>query len=579
MLLLLLPGLTLAENSWEKNRLIPLDKLTVGPWDNFEATVARDDNTIYYTHDQNRIPTILRQNLQANTTTLLIGKKGDAKEPALDPSGKRLAVTFYGDDAQGDVCLYPLPDGPIQCITSSDSVDKSPFWIDSNHLGYLSRKTEEPEWNMMVYSLKDQARKTILHGLISTPRSTADGRYILFSKALPDNTTRLEAWDRQTGKPVTPPRFDLSGITGSAVASNDGKYLYFNQYLNDTNGDQTIDGNDNSVAFRIPFAQWLGSSRPLLPEQLTSVAKNCKFPTLTANYLYLTCAFEGSLDIYRLPLTGSVPANWSVKQLWEAHDIARSYEARLLILNTLRYRYHRDGIDMLERLLSNHLEIGELTAARYYVGQLHSLYKQNNNQAAAHFYQALGELFLVRSSKQRVPVGVVTNRFQRIVAETRRRIHAQGYSPELTTLMDAWFDYELENEKQALQRLSQYDLSSSKLLPLERMLAFDLYHRLLEKSDPKTLLSIYPLMFNASSLPVDARIYYGFNYLKLLSQTEKNTGKRISIVETQIASLHQPKLIELFRSEVAALELIESKDQKTRNGYFQALNKQLKKDS
>ncbi len=569
---------TQAATSWEENRLIPLQKLTVGPWDNFEATVSPDDQTIYYTRDQNRIPNILQQDQQSGETTLLIGKTGDAKEPSLNPAGTRLAVTYYGTDAQGDICLFTLQNQALNCITSSDTLDKSPFWINDNLLGYLSRNTAQTDWDLVIHDLTTNVQEVLYHGLISAPTASPDGRYILLTRAAADGSVRLHAWDRNRGKMVTPARFDLSGITGVATVSGDSGFLYFNQYLNDTNGDQVIDGNDNSVAFRIPFNKWLQATKPLLPEQLTSVAKNCKFPSLSPNYLYLTCAFESSLDIYRLPLTGTVPPDWDQQRLWEAHRTARSHEARLLILNTLRYRFGLNSTNMLERLLSNHLEIGELTAARYYVTQLQARYRQQKDRATVSFYQTLGDLFHVRASKQQIPVGVVTARFQRIVEKTRQQIHARSLRPELTTLMDAWFDYELEHEQQALTQLQRYDLARPGLLPLERVLAFELYRKLLEATQPQQLLDIYPLMFNESSLSLESRIYYAFNYLKLLSRVEKPVAPRIKAVETQLGHVQDPKLAELFRGEIAALKLVASKDQESRNASFKALNKLLKKN-
>ncbi len=564
-----------AETNWQENRLVPLEKLTVGPWDNFEASIGDDDQRIYFTHSQNQIPNILQQDLQRNETTLLIGKIGDAKEPALNPAGTTLAFTYFGNDAQGDVCLFTLANKALKCITTNATLDKSPFWVNDHLLGYLSRDTAQIDWNLVLHDLATGTATTLYHGLISAPAATPDGRYILLTEALPDGVVRLQAWDRQQQKMLTPTKFDLPGITGIATVTSDAEYLYFNQYLNDTNGDQVIDGSDNSVAFRIPFATWLHSTKPLLPEQLTSVSSNCKFPDLSKRYLYLTCAFEGSLDIYRLPLTGSVPPQWDQQRLLEAHRSARSHETRLLLLNSLRYRFGRNDTEMLERLLSNHLEIGELTAARYYVKQLQQLYRQQNDEATAHFYEALDMLFLVRASKQKVPVGIVTARFRRIVDKARQHIHASKLPAALTTLIDAWFDFELEDEPQALQRLQRYDLSRASALPLERVIAFELYRQLLTQH-PKKLLGIYPLMFDSASLPAEARIYYGFNYLKLLSRTEKNISTRIDTIERQLDNIHHNEIAQLFRSEIQTLRLVLSSDQASRNTAFQALNTLLK---
>jgi Tol biopolymer transport system component len=576
--ILAIPPVNAAETTdWQANRLVPLKKITAGPWDNFEATISNDDKLVYFTRDRNQIPNIYTQNLDTNTTDLFIGAEGDAKDPALDNSGRFLAFTYYKFDAQGDVCIMELANKNISCLTSTDTVDESPFWIDTNHLGYLSRDAADLNWSLISHDLKTKQAKVLYTGFISAPIASPDGRYILFNQTYPDGVVRLQAYDLQTSKMHKPPTFDLSGITGFTAFSKDGQYLYFNHYLNDTNFDQVIDGNDNSVAFRIPFQQWLTATQPLLPEQLTSVANNCKFPAVTQTYLYLTCAFEGSLDVYRLPLSGTVPPEWNEQQLGEAHLSARSYEDRLLILNTLRYRFHHNEIAMLERLLSNHLEIGELTASSYYVAQLEKHYQTTGDQQVATFYKTLGQLLLVRSSKQRVPVGVVTARFQSLVADARGKIHTYRGWSTLLTMMDGYLDYELENYDRALNKVEQVDLASA-MLPLERYLAFDLYRRLLEEKDPHKLLTYYPLMFNETSLPLEAQIYYAFNYLKLLGRTQSDSAARIKTITEQAAQVKTPKVAEFFHSEIFSLKLAAANEPQQQGAAFKELTDLLKRN-
>ena len=47
---------------------------------------------------------------------------------------------------------------------------------------------------------------------------------------------------------------------------------------------------------------------------------------------------------------------------------------------------------MLERLLSNHLEIGELTTAAYYIRQLEAHYQKAGDHRLVHFYETLGRI-------------------------------------------------------------------------------------------------------------------------------------------------------------------------------------------
>lgn len=574
---------SVATQDWQNNRLSPLQKITVGPWDNFEASVSRDDQKIYFTRDRNQVPNIYQQQLSSINTQQLIGKQGDAKQPALSPDQTQLAFVFYGHDSQGDVCLQTIGEDEIRCITDKNSTDSSPFWIGDNELGYLRRDGIDPQQSLVSYSLSDEKKQTIYSGVISSPNASNDGRYIIFNlitnAATEVSSTDkkipriLSVYDRQNQQLIQPPKMDLPGFTGAHTLSVDDQYLYFSHYLNDTNGDQRIDGNDYSILFRLPLQIWLSSRQALLPEQLTAVDHNCNFPTLSEQSLYVTCAFEGSLDIYRMPLGGVVPQAWNEQQLEEAHLSARSHADRLLLINTIRYRIQEDDSNLLERLLSNHLEIGELTAAQYYLDQLAARY-QTDKPKLTTLYHILHGLLSVKSSKQRIPVGIVTARFTRLVNEARNNISKLGGPEYLKLYVDSYLDFELGNYSKALDTLKQIDLKQS-MLPLERYLIFSLLRQLLH-SEPEQLISYYPSMYSSTELNEEARIHYAFNFLKLQQQLEPDSKKRA----IQLSKINQPSLpdeiIALFKIEKSILVMLNTADQKEQTAAYKTLSKLLK---
>jgi len=563
-----------ATSDWQQNRVIPLSNITVGPWDNFEATINSDDSFIYYTRDQNQVSNIYRQNLETFDNEQFIGKDGDAKQPVLNDRGDNLAITYFQYDAQGDVCLVKLPEKSIECITDSKTVDESPFWVDSNNLGFISRETAQLNWMLRIYNLQSKVTKTIYQGLVSAPAASPNGRYILFSESGENNQIGLNIYDRQTQKLKAATAFDMPGISGYSYFSRDGEYLYFNHYLNDTDGDQKINANDHSVVFRVPFKKWLDSTERFLPEQLTSVEYNCKFPALSKQFLYVTCAFKGSLDVYRLPVSGSVPEHWDEKALTEAHLAARSYEERLLLLNAMRYRFKQNSTEMLERILSDHLNLHEYTASSYFVASLAQQYQSNNNEKMSAFYQALAVLLEVRAAKRNVAEGIVTARYKRMVENKRLAMNSIKSWPSLSNLINAYMEYELEHEGQALMYLDQVNLSG-KLLPLERYLAFELYQRILESSNPQRLLTLYPVMFNHADMPLEAKLFSAINYLKLLSQLE-NENRRISLLQSQTKQTADARLAELFNAEILSLQISQSDDDKQQIKLYKSLAKLLK---
>ena len=564
---------SLAAQDWQNNRLIPLQKITVGPWDNFEASVSRDDQRIYFSRDRNQVPNIYQQQLSNINTEQLIGQQGDAKQPALSPDQTQLAFIFYGHDAQGDVCLQTIGEDEIRCITDKHSADSAPFWINNDELGYLRREGIDAQQSIVSHSLSDNKKQAIYSGMISAPNASVDGHYIIFNLSDGAGQRQLNAYDRQNQELIQPPKMDLPGITGTHALSFDGQYLYFSHYLNDTNGDQRIDGNDHSILFRLPLHTWLSSQHALLPEQLTAVDYNCKFPTLSEHSLYVTCAFEGSLDIYRLPPGGVVPQDWNEQQLEEAHLSARSYADRLLLLNTLRYRFHKNNSNLLERLLSNHLEIGELTAAQYYLDQLAARY-QADKPKLTRLYHLLNELLAVKASKQRIPVGIVTARFTRLVNKARNNISTLAGPEYLKLYVDSYLDFELGKHSQALNTLKQIDLQQT-MLPLERYLIFSLLSQLLHDA-PEQLSHYYASMYSSAELNEEARIYYAFNFLKLQQQLEPDTKKRAITLDKIITPNLPAEINALFNIEQSILLMLNAADQKQQTTAYKTLAKQLK---
>ena len=562
-----------AGGDWKKNRVAKLEKMTVGPWDNFAASVTDKDKAIYFTRDSNQISNIYFQDLSTSKVNQYIGEQGDAKQAVLSKNGSLLAITYYKHDAQGDVCLVKTVDKSINCITTEKTVDQTPFWIDQNTLGYIRRQASQLVWELAEYNIVTKETKILTKGNISAPSSSPDGQYILFNQII-EGASKVRLYDRQSQSVKGLSEFDLPGITGFFAFSQDGKMIYFDQYLNDTNADQKIDGSDNSVVFRVKQEAWFSTSSALFPEQLTSVRNNCKFPSLSDNYLYVTCAFEGSLDIYRLSLNGVVPASWNEKQVWEAHKAARSYEQRLLLLNTIRYRFEKNDRAMLENVLSNHLEIGEWAAARFYLEELVRRYKAQNNAEMVEFYSSLGELLKVRSSKQRVPVDVVTTRFQKVVEKTREQFEVEIKRPNLLILLNAKLEFELEHFDLALKTLQTIDFES-KLLPLERYLIFELYKQLLLPEQSELLLTLYPKMINQEALSNESRLYYAFSYLKLMSQLNLSVENRVDKVKNQLELISHEDLKALFNVELLSLDTAKVGDRKSQGELFKTLRSLL----
>ncbi|MFA9460919.1 hypothetical protein [Thiohalorhabdus methylotrophus] len=575
-LLLLVPAAAPAVD-WESNRLREPRKITVGPADNAGAAVEAGGGGLYFSRVRSQVPGVFRQDLRTQRARAVLPGRGDARAPAVGPEGTPLALVSYRFDARGDICLYRGEKAGLECLTEPGRTERAPFWAGAGRVGWLQRPASGDGWALVVQDLGGGERRTLAEGALSAPAADPSGRYVVYNRAAerPGDRPRLEIHDRRTGRTHRPPRFDLPGITGSLAFSREGRYLYFTHYLNDTSLDQVIDGADHGVVLRVRFQRLLTAEAPFLPEQLTSVARNCRFPALGPGHLYLTCAFEGSLDIYRLPAGGAVPADWDEEKLRSAYRAARTHPDRLLLLNTLRYRHGGADPRMVERLLSHHLEIGELRAAGYYVAELRRAYAERGRDRLAAFYRMLGPLLEVRSLEKRQPRGVRTTAFLRRVRAVRRELQRTPVTADQGALLAAYLDVAEGERRRALERLDGLRLAEGDLLPLGRYLAFALYRRLLEERDPGRLLDHYPAMYGAADLSREARLYYAFRYLRLLARLHGSGGERLEILGSRLTEPPGAGVAALFRAERAALELAAAEGEEARQAAYREIRELL----
>ena len=555
---------------WRTNHLYHLEKMTVGPWDNFGTTVSELKPEIIYTQDKNQILSLFKHNVETGESEKLTLVSGDVKQPALNKTGTMLSFTYFGNDAQGDVCIYRIEKKELDCISSNSGVEQSPFWLNEFQIGYLKRKIDSLAWELVLYDIKTAKHNTIAEGVISAPAASNDGKYILFNDKMGARQI-LRVYDVSSGLVSIMPEMDLPGNVGFTAFSVTDDFVYFSYYLNDTNTDQRIDADDNSVIFRLPFSKWKSSKQNIFPEQLTSVDYNCKFPKPALTFLYLTCAFEGSLDIYRLPLTGMVSAHWRKPQLEEAHLVSRSYEQRLLLLNAMRYRFNEISVDMLQRIIGNHLQVGEITAARYYIAQLLEYSQKQGvvsqaavSKSAIKFYQMLDSLLFLRSEKNKHQNDIVTIAFRRLADEVKVKISQIEGRNITKALSSAFIENELGNSEQALKHL---DAVSIKNYPLEiqKYLAISLYENLLPPEKRYRLTELYPIMFNDMGMSFEFRLFYAFKYIKA------QAGEM-----TKVIDVSDKKIQALFQVEKFARSILIAKDDKSKVITYRKLSKLIK---
>lgn len=593
MPLLLLLGITAANTvtaaltdtvDWRNNRILPLEKITVGPTDNYQAVIDEKQQLIFYTRHENLISSLVKQSLTTGISSSLLPNDYDSKDPTLSPDATHLALTLFRFDALGDVCLLPLnetlkgkKEGELRCITKSSSREWQPFWLNNQTLGYLRRGISQTTTELVIHSLENNTQQVLLSGQISAPAASADGQWIIYNRERTSaKQSGLYLYNLATQKEQGPIQLDLPGNSSFARFDNQQAYIYFSHYLNDTNNDQQIDGQDHSVLFRLPFAKALDTDNQHLPEQLTSVAQNCSFPTLTNQKLYMTCAFEGSLDNYRMPLTGQIPATWQTADINLAHAQAASYEERLLLLNTQRYREQTTSPEFLERLLSNHLALNEFTAASYYVQQLAEVYKGQAD--LAEFFKNLTVLLQLQAKQHLQPQGLLTADFRQQLQTEHQQLIATTRNPKTLALFQAWVHFLAKNPTAAKSALmgKNNQLTAHNVHPLAFYLQLELASQLFA-NQPAALEGLFANALKAPNLVTEARLFYAFQWLKTLNHpslalTSEQQQQRLQSMANQTLD---KRVKILLLNEVDLLKLVAATDFEVERSYFTSISQRL----
>jgi hypothetical protein len=462
------------------------DRLTAGAADQFLGTLSPDGRTLYFVSDEESTTQIYAQDLASGIPRLLFDELADTSWPRPSPDGKRLLYISYQTDAAGDLCVRELQGekaGERRCLTGEGTSEMQAVWMpDGRGIAVVTRDGIHGNLELVRVALDGKRGDPVARQNLSSPALSPDGKFLVYvpvergsSEIGPSFLSRaggsieivaLEGGGRRKGE------LDLPGASGFPAFSVDGKWLYFAQFLNDTNLDGAIDGSDNGVLFRAPFDA--GALGP--PEQLTSARWSCQYPLPAADRLVATCFQHGSLDVFSLPLDGGVPREWGAARLDDEISASRDRWDQLLLLAR---RGHEPQV--LRRMIRLHLELGETESAAFYAARL--------ARAEPQVGALLGELAAHRKAERSLSRGMLTSAF---VGEARERLaRLDRIKHPLSTLLKTEMLDTLGEEEQARAALQEIDTRDDLVAWLfaERLLAlyrghprfFDLYRPLAER--------------------------------------------------------------------------------------------------
>lgn len=433
--LLMVPAAAWAE-------LRPLVRLTAGRSDEFSQSPDPAGERFVFVSTESVAPLVTIATRRRLEARVLFDDGAPVASPVLSPDGKRVAYVSFRDDAKGDVCVRAVEgkDEPT-CLTGSGTQDSNPLWApDSASVYFLARRGVDgiPSLRRVTANAarpgsRDDAGDAVgLEGVAQAALS-ADGRFVAYvaldagSEAVgvglaPRARAMIRVADlanRESAAIDVPVPFP--GVSAFPAFSRAGDFLYLTQFVNDTNGDGVLDGRDAGVVLRVPFRRspaGVPSVDTAKTEQLTTAQVGCQYPTPAAKELFLTCAKDGSLDVYATALDGRLSSSLSDAELADEGASARSRFDKLLVRTRqlARAKNLEEERAVLRSIVRVHLSLREFDAAVFYLARFAKLASTEVEQREA---MLLGELTAQRAAELRLGRGDLSATF---VADAQARL-------------------------------------------------------------------------------------------------------------------------------------------------------------
>jgi hypothetical protein len=364
-------------------------------------------------------------------------------------------------------------------------------------------------------------------------------------------------------------RPDLPGVTGFPAFSSDGRHLYFSQYLNDTNSDGTIDGNDHSVLFRVRFDP--SRKEPLVgsfPEQLSSAGWNCRYPAPFKDQLLSTCSHNGSLDVYALPLDGAVPADWKAKRVKAELHAARNHWTRLLLLGRLLTLEtgKQARVEVLRQMVLAHMDLDEYESATYYCGQIERL-------VSSGWAVVMRELAGHRREDIALTHGQLSDQY--IKSEAKRAERLSGLVDQVPADVQALaftaiseIQDDIGKKAKAAATFARVDpgkIKDPRVLPVVARRAAEL---LTLRGDREALLSLYRLLSEHPALPVLEHMRYAVLFFGELTRGLPMAERQARVSAWLEKVKPESDLSILLQVEALLLRLSDQNKEEVRKGIF-----------
>ena len=568
--------------------IIDPERITAGSADQFLAVLDPSGERLIWVSNENATNELFGLEFSTRVPQRLFDEAADATIPRVSPDGKKLLYLSFRSAATGELCVRDLKKSGLEtserkCLSLSGRNVLQALWeANSKTAMVVSREGLSGEIDLRRFTLEglggDDKGELIVKRDLSSPALSPDGKWLLYvpvRRAGPLAPQAAAAPKAEVNAPNTIApgnagpapvragrllgmidlrskggkddaardiRFPLPGLPGFPAFSPDGSFVYFVQYLNDTNLDGVVDANDRAVLFRAPFDA--SKADPLdvaHAEQLTSADWDCQYPFPGKERLIATCLNSGSLDIYSLPLDGVIPKAWGREQILQELTTNRSPWQRLHLYTRMLELDDSDPYRALhlKRIIEMHLQMREYQSATFYSGQLERLAASKNSVEPWPEEQGIGqvmhELARHRRSLASLGEGQAMQAVEDGMHERVNKLKPFVSSPlpavtELSSLVESEIDDALGQKALALSRLGAVrERINEKTRPIVLHLygqrARELFDSLGER---EKLLQVDLLLSQHAALEPSEQVTCGEDYLHdLLRGRSREEGKKL----------------------------------------------------
>ncbi|MDW8280313.1 MAG: hypothetical protein RMK29_01295 [Myxococcales bacterium] len=586
-LLALVFGLPAA--AWAQGLSQP-ERLTAGAADQLLGQLAPDGERLYFVSSRGGLSQIFVQQSRTGASEPLFDDQADATWPRLSPDGTKLLYISRHGDAAGDLCVRDLTAGTRRCLEDRQHADLQAVWMPDASVLLLGRQGLHGDLELRRVHLEPSGLRAepFLQENLSGPAVSPDGRWLVyvplqrsersvgvsFAAEAAEELSLVGLGARGPQGPRLRLRMELPGVTGQPAFSLDGRYLYFTQYLNDTNFDGRIDGNDHGVLFRVPFdsraASPVTSAALAAPEQLTSAGWNCQYPSPSRGRLIATCAAHGSLDIYALPLEGSVPEGWDESKLRdELRSSQDPWERLLLQGRLLRSARGPARAALLLEMIRQHLGLREHASAAFYTRQLGSLGGELSKMA-----EILLHLIDHRRQERLLDRGQLGERFvaraqERLAALRQRRGGADADVQALAALVESEVLDALGQEGPALAALRAVQPAALRVPLVLHLYGERAREQLRPHHDRQGLLAAYRALATHAALSTADRLAFSRALVRELVRGQGRGEAKAQLEGLRASVDADSDLAFIVETERWLLDLAAGQEERVREGLFE----------